>query len=291
MIDPAFLADLDQFAESLDRTVQSVYQGRQESPEVGEGQTFSDHRQYTPGDDIRLVDWKVLARTGEVYIKRFEAERELMLHVLLDASASMDVGDRDAGTHKFEFGAKLALGVCYIAAETHNDFRLSTFDETFTRLDRGTSNRKELLRLLNRLNDTDPTGESGFEGALRSYASTISSRSLVVVVSDFLADPEEIRTGLQALGEHDTVAAQVVAPEEVDLPVGGDTIFEDIETGRSLRTYFGGRLERTYTERLQSHFDAVQARCRQTGTAHGRYDTDADFFDSFATLWLALRSD
>lgn len=290
MIDPEFLAELDRFEAALDRLAGSVHRGRQRSPDVGEGQTFSDHRQYTPGDDIRLIDWRLLARTEELYIKQFEAERELTVHVLLDASGSMDFGDRAAGEHKFEFGAKLGLGLAYLAAETHNEFRFATFREEATRLDRRVSNRGEVLELVDRLNGTDPEGPGAFAAAMRSYAGTIDSRSLVAVVSDFLTDPEEVEAGLAAFGRQDVTAARVLAPAERDLPAEGDTVFEDIEDGRSLRTYFGRSRERSYRERFDTHLEAVAARCRRLGATHVRTDTSRGFFDAFADLWFAQQA-
>jgi len=290
MIDSEFLAELSQFTDSIERTASSMYQGEQQSPEVGEGQTFSDHRRYTPGDDIRLVDWKVLARTGDVYIKRYEAERELDVHILVDTSASMDFGDKAAGHHKFEYAAKVGLGISYMTAETHNEFRFSGFDTEVERFDRGPSDRNELLRLIDHCNRTELSGEADFPQTLRTYASRINSRSVVVVISDFLADPDEIRTGLQSLGEHEVIAVQVVAPEERDLPVSGDAIFEDLESGSSLRAYFGGRLKQRYQERLETHLTSVTASCQQTGAQHDRLDTDTDFFDAFGGLWRRLRT-
>lgn len=287
MIDPEFLTELDRFEVALDRMANSVYQGRQRSPEIGEGQTFSDHRQYTPGDDIRLVDWRLLARTGELYIKRFEAERELSVHVLVDASASMDFGDRTVGEHKFEFAAKLGLGLAYLAAETHNEFRFATFQNDSTRLDRGRHNRGEILRLIDELNDITPTGQGDFSAAMQSYAETIDSRSLVAVISDFLADPEEIATGLKAFGRHEVTTARVIAPDERDLPAEGDTIFEDLEHSRSVRTYFGRSLKQSYQERFEAHLDAVDSQCQRLGISHVQSDTDTRFLDAFTDLWLA----
>jgi uncharacterized protein (DUF58 family) len=286
VIDPEFLTQLDRFEVALDRMANSVYQGRQRSPELGEGQTFSDHRQYTPGDDIRLIDWRLLARTGELYIKRFEAERELAVHILLDASASMDFGDLTAGEHKFEFGAKLGLGLAYLAAETHNEFRVATFQDDSTRLDRGIHTRGEILRLIDKLNNITPTGPSDFRAAMRAYARTIESRALVVVISDFLTDPEEIATGLKTFGQHNVTTARVIAPDERDLPAEGDTVFEDLEDGRSIRTYFGRSLKRSYRERFEAHLDAVNAQCQRLGVPHIQSDTDSRFLDAFTDLWL-----
>jgi uncharacterized protein (DUF58 family) len=95
-IDPDFLDELDRFDAALDRETAAVRQGEQESPRVGEGLTFSDYRRYSPGDDTRLIDWKLFARTEEYYIKQFEEERNLTVHVLLDSSASMDFGGEES---------------------------------------------------------------------------------------------------------------------------------------------------------------------------------------------------
>lgn len=284
MIEPDFLEELDRFEASLDRKVNSMFQGRQRSVELGEGQTFSDHRNYTPGDDIRLVDWQLLARTDELYVKQFEAERDLTVHVLVDASASMDFGE--GNTHKFEYAAKLGLGFAYLAAEEHNDFRFSLFDETVERLDAGRSNRGEILALIDRLNERELTENADFQGALEAYAGTITSRSLVFVGSDLLGDPDAVEMGLEALAENDLTVAHVLSPDERDPPTSGDTIFEDLESPRSLRAYFGGRLERIYRERLESHVDDVSARCDHLGADCVAVDTGNDFFDSFADVWV-----
>jgi uncharacterized protein (DUF58 family) len=95
VIDPDFLDELRRFDASLDRRADDLRQGEQESPNLGEGLTFADYRRYSPGDDIRLVDWRLYARTEEYYIKQFEEERNLTVHVLLDASGSMGFGGPD----------------------------------------------------------------------------------------------------------------------------------------------------------------------------------------------------
>jgi uncharacterized protein (DUF58 family) len=284
MIDPAFLDELRRFDAALERQTTSMRRGEQESPDVGEGLTFSDYRRYVPGDDIRAVDWRLYARTEEYYVKQYEAERNLTVHVLIDGSGSMDFGEGDA--HKFEFGAKLGLGFAYLTAEENNDFRVSVFGDGVERLDGGRSNRGELLRVIELLNERELGGETSFQSALATYAGTIRSRSLVVVVSDFLADPDEIEEGVAALAENDVVMGHVVAPEEADPGAAGDTIVRDPESGGTLRTYFGGRLVQSYRERLATHVGEVAERADRLRATHTRVDTGADFFDAFGDLWI-----
>lgn len=285
MIDPDFLDELGRFDASVDRRADDLRQGEQESSNLGEGLTFADYRRYSPGDDIRLVDWRLYARSEEYYIKQFEEERNLTVHVLVDASGSMGYGGPE-GRAKFETAAKLGLGFAYLTAEENNDFRISTFAGEHERLDTGRSNRGEILRAIDLLNETEPSGEAAFERALTSYEATIGSRSLVVVASDFLADPDDVEAGLGALAENDLVCPQVLAPEERDPETEGDTIFVEPETGAETRTYFGGSLARTYRDRLDSHVETVGDRCRRLGAAHSLVSTDEDFFDAFLQVWI-----
>ncbi|AUV81603.1 DUF58 domain-containing protein [Salinigranum rubrum] len=283
-IDPDFLDELDRFDSSLKRETTSQHQGEQESPDVGEGLTFSDYRRYAPGDDTRLIDWKLYARTEEYYIKQYEEERNLTVHVLVDSSESMDFGEGER--HKFEYAAKLGLGFCYLTAEENNDFRFSTFGDDFERLDTGRSNRGELLRVIDLLNEHELGGRTDFRAALESYAASISSRSLVVVLSDFLGELDDIEEGLAALARNELVTAQVLSPDELDPEVMGDTVFEEPETDRELRTYFGGRLAQQYQTRLQQFTGEVAERASDLRATHALVDTGDDFFDSFASLWV-----
>jgi len=285
-IDPSFLDELDRFDAALSRESTALRQGDQRSPRVGEGLTFSDYRRYVPGDDTRRIDWRLFARTEEYFIKQFEAERSLTVHVLLDASASMDFGDGQA--HKFESAARLGLGVAYLTAAEHNDFRFSTFRERATRLDGDRSNRGELLDLIDQLNATDLSGGADIEAALTAYAGRVQSRSLAVVLTDCLADPEAIATGVAALERNEVAVllVRVIAPDERDPPVTGDALFADPETGETRRSYFSGSLAETYRDRLEAHVETVEDRVTALGAAHVVVDTGADFFDSFAEVWL-----
>ncbi|WP_136588955.1 DUF58 domain-containing protein [Salinigranum halophilum] len=283
-IDPGFLDELDRFDSSMKRETTSQHQGEQESPDIGEGLTFSDYRRYAPGDDTRLIDWKLYARTEEYFIKQYEEERNLTVHVLVDSSSSMDFGAGDE--HKFEYAAKLGLGFCYLTAQENNDFRFSVFGDDYERLDTGRSNSGELLRVIDLLNEQELGGRTDFRNALESYTTSISSRSLVVVLSDFLGDLDDIEEGLAALARNELVTAQVLSPDELDPDVMGDTVFEEPETEQELRTYFGGRLAQQYRSRLDQFTGEVAERASDLRATHALVNTGEDFFDSFASLWV-----
>ena len=284
MIEPDFLDELDRFDASLKQRTTALARGEQQSPSVGEGLTFSDYRRYSPGDDTRLLDWRLYARTDELFIKQFEEERNLTVHVLVDASGSMDFGEGDRD--KFEFGAKLGLGYAYLVAEAHDDFRFSIFRERPERLDTGKSTRGEVLGLVDRLNEVVAGGEADFSTALSEYAASIQSRSLVVVVSDCLGDLDGLETGLAALARNEVVLAQVLSPEELDPEATGDTVFEDVESELTRRTYFGGRLAETYRDRVRGFVDDVSSRAHDLGVTHAQVATDEDFFEAFSKVWV-----
>jgi len=283
MIDPAFLDELDRFRTMRKRNLASRYEGERETRELGEGRTFSDYRRYAPGDDTRLIDWNVYARTNELHVKQFEAERNFTVHVLVDSSRSMAFGGGEE--NKFEFAAKLGLGFAYVAAAEHNDFQFSTVLDRSDRLDGGRSTRGEILALIDRCNATTPAGSGEFGDALVEYADRIRSRSMVLVVSDFLTDVDAVGDGLLALSEHDVVLGHVVAPGELDPPVRGDTVFEDMESDRELRTYFGSRTEHAYRDRVEAHIASVGGRADAVGARHHRVVTGGDFFDVFSRVW------
>jgi len=285
-IDPGFLEELARFDAALDRVSGALHQGDQQSPRIGEGLTFADYRRYSPGDDTRRIDWKLFARTEEYFIKQFEEERSLTVHVLVDASGSMDYGE--GPTHKFEYAAKLGLGFAYLTAEETNDFRFGTVRERADRLDTGRSNRGELLSLIDQLNDTAPAGTASLETALSAYTSQIRSRSLVVVLSDCLEDAEAIESGVAALARKDVdvLVVRVIAPGERDPDVVGDALFVDPESEATRRSYFSGSLAEDYASRLEAHVDDVSDRVTALGADHTAVDTGQPYFESFASVWF-----
>ena len=281
-IDPDFLAVLDRFDSTIDRQSAARKRGEQRSREIGEGLVFSDHRQYVPGDDTRLIDWTVYARSNELYIRQFETERNLTAHVLVDRSESMAFSDRS----KFDFAAKIGLGYCYLFAAEHNDFKLSVFEDTYERLDQTVSTTGALVSVIDRLNDVELRGQAAPGPALSEYAGTIVSKSVVVIVSDCLVDPDTFETGLQALSGHHVVVVHTVDPEELSPSVDGETIFTDLETENTLRTYFSPRKKRQYHERLETHWDKIKSITIDHGSEYVRVDTDDEFYDAFERAWI-----
>ena len=284
-IDPGFIDELERFAQSRDQRATSRYQGEQRTRERGEGLTFADYRRYAPGDDTRRIDWKLFARTDELYVTEYEAERNRTLHVLLDSSGSMGFAGAGAPP-KFELAAKLGIGYAYLAARAHDTFRFAVFDDRPERLDRGRSTRGEVLGLVDDLGAREPAGEGAFDDALEAYADRIDDRSLVLVLSDCLAPAAAVEAGLATLArDNEVILVRTLDPVERDLPVSGDVVVEDPETTTSVRTHVGSRRRDSYRARLRGHIQDVADRARGLGIDYQLAESDADFFETFGTLW------
>ncbi|MCJ7479153.1 MAG: DUF58 domain-containing protein [Candidatus Nanohaloarchaeota archaeon QJJ-7] len=280
MITVDFLDELDRFNLALKKHSEGLHEGRQKSGDTGTGMIFEDHKKYIPGDDIRRMDWKAYARSNEYYIKRFEEEKSVTLHVLLDRSSSMDYGR----FNKYEYGAKLGVGLAYMATNTSDRYRFSVFSETVTDISsaRRSLNPRELVDTLNTL---DYTPDSRFERCLTQYGDYIKNTSVVVVISDFLSSEGDISRGVERLSDSDMVLVNVLDETEIEPDFEGDTILKDPESGDSLRTYLSGKVKSRYEKKMEEHTGKVAEAAERNGARYLKVSTGDDFFDSFMSLW------
>jgi len=162
MINTDFLDQLNRFHLAVKKRVTSNYTGPRKSIATGRGLTFKEHRIYSPGDDIRLIDWKVFARTDDLYIKTFEEERNLTAHIIMDSSASMGFGKPIS---KFDYAAMIGVGFAYLAMRDNEKFQFSTFAEGLDTFQprRGMS---QLASMVFHLNNTRTKGYSKLLNAM-----------------------------------------------------------------------------------------------------------------------------
>ena len=154
-----FLRSLDRLQVILKKKIYADTQGGHSSSSYGEGLVFQDYKAYVPGDDFRNIDWKIYARTDKFYIKRFEEERNMTVHILIDSSASMDFGS--GKNTKFEYAAEVGLGFSYMAYRNNERFNVNTFTDTTTRIRPG-KGRNQLMDLFTFLSNHKVGGKSDF---------------------------------------------------------------------------------------------------------------------------------
>jgi uncharacterized protein (DUF58 family) len=272
-----FLAKLDKLSLLIRKNVTSNYSGDRKSQAQGQGLLFKDYTMYTSGDDIRHVDWKVYARTDKLFIKRFEEERNLTVHILVDFSGSM--GFTSHKMLKSTYAAQLAVGFAYLAMKNNERFVLSAFSKKLTSF-RPRRGRGQLIGMFDMLKNRKAQGVAAFEAIITRYKSLINSKALVFIVSDFLYDLKEIESVLQKLNKQDVRLVQVLDPVEMDLNIEGDYRLEDLETSGVMKTYVSPVLRKKYLSLLQEHNKQIKKFCNETGATFHSCSTDTAPFQS-----------
>ena len=233
------------------KLVSDSFAGEYQSVFKGRGMEFDEVRQYHPGDDVRTIDWNVTARTGEPYVKSFIEERELTVMLAVDVSGSGDFGTRNR--FKRELAVELAA-VMSFAATTNNDrVGLLLFTDRVELLVPPRKGRSHVLRMVRDLLVFQPVGSgTDLRLALDTVHQMLKRRSIVFLVSDFLADPESYRQAmLVANRRHDVVAFDLSDPLEQEIADVGILALEDAESGQ-LRWVDTGSSEwkREFSERV-----------------------------------------
>jgi len=273
MIDTSFFKELDRFSFMVRKRVSTAYSGSRRSILKGRGMEPVSYREYTQGDDFKTIDWKVYGRTEKLYVKEFEEEKSLTTHILLDTSKSMDF------RNKFEYSAMLALGFAYLVTKDNEKFAVATFGEdiNITKPKRG---RRYLSLTIDLLNGAQLNGKTNFDYCMEKYASVIRSRSLVFIISDFMADVDAIRNSVFRLGDNELVLIQVLDPLEKSLDLGGEAKLIDLETDAKMDIYTSPRLREQYQQKLNDHISKIKETCMTVGADFHTVTTDKPVFDA-----------
>lgn len=278
MIDLNFLRQLDQFSLLVNKRITSPYVGERKSIFVGHGLIFQEYRPYAPGDDFKKIDWKVFGRSDKLFIKKFEEERNLVVHIIVDFSGSMNYG---TGKYKkSEFASMIALGFAYLALKNNEKFVLSTFDQKLERF-KPEKGMKQIAAMYSYLNSKKPRGITKFEDSLLGYKSLINSKSMVVIISDMLYNTQEIDNILTRLRKHQVKVIQVLDKNEENIQEEGNFILKDAETGAHMRTLITRWLKQHYLKRLGDHRARIQKVCDATGAKFYMVNTGQSIFDAF----------
>lgn len=272
-MDPKVLMALRNLEWRARVVVEGFWSGLHRSPYHGFSVEFTEYREYTPGDDLRYLDWRLLGRSDRHFIKRFEDETNLRCHLLVDRSRSMDYGT--VGYTKSAYAATLAASLAYLLHGQGDATGLLTFDEGVREYLPARHRRTHLRRLLLALEAPAGGKDTDLIGPLRKAAEIIRRRGVVVLISDLLAPVEELERSLQVLAAmgHEITLFQVLDPAEWTLNLGQAGWLEDVETGRIL--YVDPEQARArYRERIEAHAARVRAVCDRLGVLSHRLLTD-----------------
>ena len=195
--------------------VQGFLQGLHASPYHGFSVEFSEHRKYTPGDDPKDIDWLVYANTDKPYVKKFEAETNITGYLLIDTSRSMDFTYRQQFT-KLDYSISLAAALCWLMVHQQDHCGLMVFDDRIRLSLPARSKRSQIAEVLSLLTRVQPSGATDIAKSLVQAGAMLRHRSLLMVFSDLLADPEPIRDALNRLRHrgHDVILFHVLDEAE-----------------------------------------------------------------------------
>ena len=258
-IDPVVLSRIGSLELIAKTVVDGLINGTHRSPFFGASVDFAEHRGYVPGDDIRRVDWRVYARTDKYYIKEFEADSNANFTVLLDVSKSMGFG---SPITKLDYGKTLAACLAYLANSQRDRVGFITFDHEV--IDHIPASAKHLDVVLHRIDRATPSRPGELIGPLRKVAEHFGRRGIVIVISDFYAEPEEI---FHAVGPivhrgNDVALFHVMDQQEIDFPFNEASSFEDMESGDQM-PIVPTKLAEDYRKLVQAHIDTLSKKASQ----------------------------
>ena len=273
LVDPAFFARLDSIELRAKGIVEGFLQGLHRSPFVGYSVEFASHREYSPGDDLRHVNWKLYSRTKRLYVKEFDAETNLNLYILLDVSRSMDCAN--TGVSKRDYGAALAAALAHLALKQRDAAGITLFtDQVVAHID-PKARPQQLDEILRAITRTESQTGASSGRALQQAAELAKHRGLVVLISDLFDDLEPTVQGLEHLRfkNHEVLLFHLWDLWERRMPLEGNIRFHDLETGEAISAQAEG-VRDAYQQRVDAWCDDVENECLNRGIERIELTTD-----------------
>ncbi len=273
LIDPAALARLKGVALRAQSVVDGVLQGLHRSPHQGASIEFAEHKEYSAGDEIKHVDWKVYGRLDKYYVKKFEHETNLQAFMVIDGSASMSYGAEGALT-KFEYAAVVATTLAYLLLKQQDAVGLLKFDEEVAEVLPPRSRMTHLAALAEVLERARVRGGTDLGRALSLLVEQQKKRGMVFVFSDFFGEAERAFAMLRNLvgRGHDAVLLQVLDGDELEFPFKEMTLFEGLETDQKLLVE-PQIVRREYLARMKQHQEETRQRALAAQAGYMLVDT------------------
>jgi len=295
LFDQSTLRQLDRLMLIASRAHPGLMKGERRSTRRGTSIEFADYREYTPGDDLRRIDWNVYARLDRPFIKVLEEEEDLAVHILIDSSASMDwprpstndIADKNIADHKLTCASRIAAGLGYMTLGSGDWLTVTTLTGSVTNqpsdqaadLQRNTQwgahrGRQWTLDLLRYLNQVSASGWLDLNEAIIGYAMRAKRVGLLILISDLLS-PSGYETGLNALvgRGYEVAILHTLAPDELDPPLAGDLRLIDIETGQVQEVTIDAALRDRYLHRLDTWQMEIKQFCSHRGIHYVQVNT------------------
>jgi len=259
LLDPAHLSQMTNLQLLARTAVEGFLSGMHRSVFHGFGTEFLQYRNYSPGEDLKYLDWKVLARSDRLYTKVYQEETNMNCAVLLDCSGSMDYAGDRAPCTKFRYAAMLAACIAYLASRQGDNVGLFAYsDELLEAVEPG-HRSGQLSRVMHALSRLKPHGAAAHQRTLDNLTHPFKHRGIVVLISDMLEAEDALPRLLRnfRFRHCDVIALQVLDPDEIDLPQPQVTRFKDIEAGREVVAW-PPTVRHDYTHRMNAFLEELR---------------------------------
>ncbi len=277
-LDPAVVARLAHLDVRARLVVEGFIAGMHRSPFHGFSVEFAEHRPYMPGDPLKNLDWKVLAKSDRYLVKQYTEETNLRAHLLVDLSGSMGFRSERASLSKLEYARSLAAALAYLMIGQQDAVGALMFAETPLQYVPSRSVRSHLDVVLKCLSAGEPAGRTRLAPVLHELAERIKRRGLVVLLSDLLDKPADVLSGLQHFRHrrHEVIVFHILDPDEIEFPYTDASTFVDLETGAQLTTE-PWEIAARYRQQLESWRDQYARACREQRVDYVPLDTRTPF--------------
>jgi len=294
-LDPAVLASISSLDLLAKTVVDGFVAGLHRSPDFGFSQEFAEYRAYTPGDDLRHVDWNLYARTERTYLKRYRGETNSQLTVLLDASNSMQYTSGTSSASppkKMDYARFIAASLFYLAIRNQRDAAgLIVFDDELREYIRPSTRQGQLARLFGALEAAEPRARTDFGKPLQHFQNMLHRRGIAIVISDFYEEPATVVRMIEPLRfrGHEVVLFHILDPQEIRPTMKGPALLMDLETDQTIEV-IPEYAKTTYVEKMAAHIEQLGKRTRAAGMEYRLLVTDQPL-DAALREYLSLRQE
>ena len=287
-LDPHVLAGISSLDLLAKTVVDGFVAGLHRSPDFGFSQEFAEYRAYTPGDDLRHVDWNLFARTERCYLKRYRGETNSQLTVLLDASNSMQY--TSGPPTKMDYARFIAASLLYLAIKNQRDAAgLIVFDDEVREYIRPSTRVGQLARLFAGLERAEPHARTDFAKPLSHFQNFLHRRGIAIIISDFYEEPETIIRTIAPLHfqGHEVVLFHVLDPQEIRPVMKSSSVLIDLETDRKIEV-IPDYVKTTYRAKVDAHIEDLRTRTLAAGMDYQLLVTNQPL-DAALREYLTLR--
>ena len=263
LLDPLAMARLGQLELISKRVVEGLISGMHRSPFKGGCVEFSEHRAYSPGDEVRLIDWRVFGRSDRYYIKQFEEETNLQATLVLDASGSMAFGQSTVS--KFRYAQMAAACLARLLLYQRDAVGLATIDTKVRSYVVPRSRANHFQAIIQALEHSRPRGETSLAGVLHELAARLRRRGIIVLLSDAFDDVEALLNAFRhlQLRGHEVLLLHVMAPEELSFSFSRWSRFESLEDPGRWIELDPPAIRKRYLKRVAAFLERLRTGCAE----------------------------